>query len=173
MKSMCPLWIVVGSVALLHVGGGQAVAQIELGGAASVSNSLGGTFGLGGRLGVTVRESLDMGVRLEAAVDYYWPSCSLVNCGAIGTQLDVVFENRIGARADTYLGAGVTYQSYTREQGEQTVPEGNAWGANFVLGARYETQTALRPFVEVRWTLLDDVDNQWAVLFGATVALGR
>ncbi len=173
MKSMCPLWIVLGSVALLHVGAGQAAAQIELGGAASVSNIRGGTFGLGGRLGVPVRESFNMGVRLEAAVDYYWPSCSLVDCDAIGTQLDVVFQNRIGGRADTYFGAGATYQSYTLEQDDQTVLEGDAWGANFVVGSRYVGRTALGPFVEVRWTLLDDIDNQWAVLFGATVALGR
>jgi len=173
VKIKCLLWIVVGSVALLHVGGGQADAQIELGGAASVSNIRGGTFGLGGRVGIPIRESLRMGVRLEAAVDYYWPSCSVVDCDAIGTQLDVVFQNRIGGRGDIYFGAGATYQSVTLEQDDQTVAEGDAWGANFVLGSRYASQTALRPFIEVRWTVLNDIDNQWAVLFGATVALGR
>jgi hypothetical protein len=174
MKIMCPLWIVLGSVALLHVGGGQAVAQVELGGAASVNNVRGGTFGLGGRLGVPVRQSFNMGVRLEAAVDYYWPSCSSqVDCDAIDTRLDVVFENRIGGGADTYFGVGVTYQNLTLQQDDQTVAEGDFWGGNFVVGSRYVTQTDVRPFLEVRWTVLDDIDNQWAVTFGATVALGR
>jgi hypothetical protein len=174
MKIMCPLWIVIASVALLHVGAGQAVAQIELGGAAAVNNIDGGTFGLGGRLGVLVRQSPNMGVRLEAAVDYYWPSCSSqVDCDAIVTQLDVVFQNRIGGRAETYFGAGGTYQSLTLQQDDQSVVEGNFWGANFVVGSRYATQTDLRPFIEVRWMVLDDIDNQWAVAFGATVALGR
>ncbi len=173
MKSMCLLWIVVGSVALLHVGGGQAVAQIELGAAASVSNIRGGTFGLGGRLGVPVRESTNRSVRLEAAVDYFWPSCSLADCNAIGTQLDVVFQNRTAGWADTYFGAGATYQSFTLERDDLTPVEGNVWGANFVVGSRYVTQTALRPFLEVRWTVLDGRDNQWALFVGTTVALGR
>ncbi len=173
MKGMCPFWLVVGSVALLHIGGGQAVAQIELGAAASVTNIRGGTFGLGGRLGVRVRESTNRSVRLEAAVDYFWPSCSLADCNAIGTQLDVVFQDRMGGWADTYLGAGATYQSLTLEQDDQTLVEGDVWGANFILGSRYVSQTALRPFAEVRWTVLDDRDNQWALLFGTTVALGR
>ena len=189
MKIMCPLWIVLGSVALLHVGGGQAVAQVELGGGASVNNVRGGTFGFGGRLGVPVRQSFNMGVRLEAAVDYYWPSCFQVqvDCHAISTRLDVVFENRIGGRADTYFGVGGTYQKLRLPQDDQTarggrggffttgvaVTEGDFWGADFVVGSRYVTQTDVRPFLEVRWTVLDDIDNQWAVSFGATVALGR
>jgi len=173
MKIKGTPWIVVGLAVLLLVGGGQVAAQIEIGGAASVSNVRGGTFGLGGRRGVQIRESLRTGVRLEAAVDYYWPSCSLVSCDAIGTQLDVVFYNRISGQADTYFGAGATYQSVTLEQDDQTVADVDAWGANFVLGTRYASQTALRPFIEVRWTALDGINNQWAVLFGTTLALGR
>lgn len=173
MKIMCLLWIIVGSVALLHVGGGQAAAQIELGGAASVSNVRGGTFGLGGRIGVPVRESTNMGVRLEATVDYYWPSCSQADCDAIVTHLDVVFQNRVGGRADTYFGVGGTHQNVTLQQDDRTVAEGDFWGVNIVVGARYASQTAFRPFLEVRWTGLDNLNNQWAMAFGTTVALRR
>ena len=173
MRITCLVWIVVGSVALLHIGGGQAAAQIEIGGAATVSSIRGGTFGLNGRLVVPVRESRRMGVRLEAAVDYYWPSCPSINCDAIATQLNVMFQNRIGGRADTYFGAGGTYQRITLEEDDLTTLEGDAWGANFVVGSRYASETALHPFLELRWTLLDEIDNQLAVSFGATVTLGR
>ena len=173
MRISCLLWIIVGSVALLHVGGHHAAAQIEIGGAATVSSIRDGTFGVNGRLIVPVRESRRMGVVLQAAVDYYWPSCESVNCDVIGTQLNVIFQNRIGGRADTYFGAGATYQRITLEEDDQTLVEGDTWGANFVVGTRYASQTALHPFLEVSWTLLDDIDNQLAVSFGATVTLGR
>lgn len=173
MKSMCPLWIVVGSVALLHVGGGQAVAQIELGAAASVNAVRGGTFGLGGRLGVPIRESERVAVRLDAAVDFYWPPCSQTDCDVVATHLDVVFQSRFGGWTNTYLGVGGTYQNVTLQRVDQTVSEGDFWGVNVVVGARWASQTALHPFLEVRWTGLNDLNNQWTAAFGATVALGR
>ena len=173
MRITCLLRIVVGSVALLHIGSGQAAAQIELGGAATVSSIRGGTFGINGRLVVPVRESRRMGVRLEAAVDYFWPSCPSINCDVIATQLNVMFQNRIGGRADTYFGAGATYQRITLEEDDSTIIEDDTWGANFVVGSRYASQTPIHPFLELRWTVLDDVRNQLAVSLGATVTLGQ
>lgn len=174
MRVSCRLWVVVAAAAMLHVGGGQATAQIELGGAASVSNIRGTTFGLGGRLGVPIkRGSFGAGVRLEAAVDYYWPSCSSVKCDAIGTSLDVVFQDQVFGQAHGYFGLGGTYQNYKLVRDDETVLDGDSWGVNFLVGSRYAGRPGLRPFVEIRWTLMDDIDNQWAVVLGTTVTLGR
>jgi len=167
------LQIVFAATAMLQVGGGEAAAQLELGGGASVSNVQGGTFGLGGRLGFPIRTSTRFGIRLEGQVGYYWPSCSVVDCSAVGTQVDVILQNRFAGQAAGYLGFGGTYQSYTLQRGNETVEDVGSWGVDFVAGSRYAGQTTLRPFVEMRWTIMDEISNQWAFLLGATVDLGR
>jgi len=167
------LQVVLAATAILQVGGGEAAAQLELGGAVSVSDVQGGMFGLGGRLGVPVRTSARFGIRLEGEVDYFWPSCSVVDCSATGTQVDVIFQNRFAGQAAGYFGFGATYQSYTFQRDNETVDDGDSWGANFVAGSRYAGQATLRPFVELRWTIMDEIRNQWAFLLGATVDLGR
>jgi len=114
-----------------------------------------------------------MGIRLEGGVDYYWPPCTLVDCDAVGTHLDLIFQNRIGGQALGYFGLGATYQSYTLQNDDRTVAEGDSWGFDLVAGTRYSSRTALRPFGEIRWTAMDNINNQWAFAFGAVVPLGR
>ena len=172
MRISCSLGIVIASMAMLHLGASEAAAQVEIGGSATVNNIRGGTFGLGGRLGVNVRESMRFGVRLEGAVDYFWPSCPFVDCDAIGTRLDLIFQNRLSGRTQGYFGFGGAFQSYTLENNNETVDEGDGWGFNMVAGSRYQGQ-GTRPFVEVSWTLMDEIDNQWAFTVGTTLVLGR
>ena len=171
MRIFCPLCVVGVTVAMLHVSGGQAAAQVELTGTASVINVPGGAFGLGGRLGVPIRDTFERGIRLEGAVEYFWPSCTTETCDLLTSHMDVVFQNRFGGEALAYFGGGATYQNYALiENG--TFSEGTRWGGNFVLGSRTQSEAMLRPFVEVRWTLLSNVRDQWTFTLGGAFVLG-
>ena len=112
-----------------------------------------------------------MGVRIEGTVDYYWPSCTTRDCDLIAYHLNVVFQQQLGGQALGYFGAGATYEDYAIfDNGFYT--DDTAWGANFVAGSRTTTQGPLRPFAEVRWTLIDKIRNQFTFTLGAAVVLG-
>ena len=173
MKISYPLCVVVVVVAMLHVRGGQAAAQVEVTAVGSyIGIPGGGAWGIGGRLGVALRESFEMGVRLEGAVDYFWPSCTVQECDLLAAHLNVVFQNRIGSQALAYFGAGVTYEDYALIDSGSFV-EDTGWGANLVVGSRTQGQGMVRPFVEVRWTLISDIRNQFTFTLGAALALGN
>jgi len=158
------------AVAMLHVNGGEAAAQVEVTGTASIISVRGTSFGVGGRLGVPVKESFDMGIRIEGAFDYYWPSCSL-DCNLAMGHLNVVFQNRFGDDALAYFGAGATYEDYALVQ-NGTLLEDTGWGMNLVVGSRTQTLATFRPFVEIRWILINDIQNQFAFTLGGALVLG-
>jgi len=171
VKVSHPLCIVVLALAMLHVRGGQAAAQVEVTATGNYIGIPGGAWGIGGRLGFQVRESFDRGVRVEAAVDYYWPSCTIQDCDLIAGHLNVVVQNRIGGQALGYFGAGVTYEDYAIFD-NAFFTEDTSWGANFVVGSRTQTQGPFRPFVEVRWILITDIRNQFTFTLGGAFVLG-
>lgn len=171
MKFSYPLCAVVVAVAMLHVGAGQAAAQVEVTATGSYISVPGGAFGIGGRLGVTIRESFERGVRLEGAVDYFWPSCTLQNCDLLAGHLNVVVQNQLGGQALGYFGVGATYEDYAILDNGIFVDD-TGWGVNFVVGSRTQTQDAFRPFVEVRWILISDIRNQFTFTVGGALVLG-
>ncbi len=171
MKNSYRICVVVVAVAMLHVSGSQAVAQVEVTGTASFISVPGGGFGIGGRLGVPIRESFERGVRLEGAFDYFWPSCTNRDCDLVAGHLNVVVQNRLGSQALAYFGAGATYEDYAIIDNGFFV-EDTGWGANLVVGSRTQTQEMLRPFVEVRWILISDIRNQFTFTLGGALVLG-
>ncbi len=171
MKISYPLCVVGAAVAMLHVGGGQAVAQVEVTATGSYIGIPGGAWGIGGRLGIPLRESLDMGVRLEGALDYYWPSCTTRDCDLVTTHLNVIGQQRFGGSGLGYFGAGVTFEDYAIFD-DGLFTEDTGWGANLVVGSRTANQAPLRPFVEIRWILISDIRNQFAFTLGAAFVPG-
>lgn len=159
------------AAALIQASTNEAEAQVELSGTASVVNIRGGSFGLGARLGIPVRRSLEFTVRLEAGVDYYFPDCA-VDCDVVGSQLDLIFQNRLGGRALVYYGAGGSFQSITLQDDLGELIDGDFWGVNLVLGGRYNEGETVQPFIEIRWTGLEEIDNQLALTLGVTVGAG-
>ena len=171
MRFRYTLPVAVAAAALIQVSTSEAGAQVEISGTASVNNLRGGTFGLGARLGFPVRRSFRFTVRLEAGVDYYFPDCS-VDCDVAGSQLDLIFQNRLGGRALVYYGAGGSFQRITLEDDLGTLIDGDFWGFNLLFGGRYNEGETVQPFIEIRWTGLEEIDNQLALTLGATVAVG-
>ena len=172
MRISYPICVVVVAAAMLQVSGGQAAAQVEATATGSLMTlSGGGAWGIGGRLGVTVRESLDRGVRIEGAVEYFWPNCTLQDCELIAGHLNVVLQNRLGGQALAYFGAGATYEDYALIN-DGIFTDDSGWGANLVLGSRTQSQGVFRPFVEVRWTLISDIKNQFTFTLGGAFVLG-
>ena len=171
MKFSYPLCAVVVAVAMLHVRGGQAAAQVELTATGNYISIPGGAWGIGGRLGFTIRESFERGVRVEAVGDYYWPSCTTRDCDLFTGHLNVVVQNQLGSRALGYFGMGATYEDYAIFDDGFFV-EDTGWGANFVVGSRTQTQDVFRPFVEVRWILISDIRNQFTFTLGGAFVLG-
>lgn len=171
MRSGRTLAVVVVAAALLHVSTSEARAQVELSGAASVVNISGGAFGLGGRIGVPVRQSPQFTVRLEAGIDYYFPDCA-VDCDLVGGQLDVVFQDRLGWRALVYYGLGASFQHATLQNDSGVIAEGDYWGFNVLAGGRYNPEASVQPFIEIRWTGLEEIKNQFALTLGATLIAG-
>jgi len=156
---------------MLHVSGGQVAAQIEVTGTGSYISIPGGAWGIGARLGVPVRESFDRGIRLEAAFDYFWPSCTTRDCDLVAGHFNVVVQNRFGSQALGYFGGGVTYEDYAIfDNGLFT--EDTAWGANFVAGSRTQSQGMLRLFIEARWILISNIRNQFTFTLGGAFVLG-
>ena len=172
MRFRYTLPVAVVAAALIQVSTNEAGAQVEISGTASIADIRGGTFGLGARFGVPVRRSLEFTVRLEAGVDYYFPDCG-VDCDVVGSQLDLIFQNRLGGRALVYYGLGGSFQKLTLKDDLGTLIDGGFWGFNLVLGGRYNEGEAVQPFLEIRWTGLEEIDNQFALTLGATLGAGE
>ena len=100
------------------------------------------------------------------------PGSELVDCDVVGSQLDLIFQNRLGGRALVYYGLGGSFQSITLEDDLGELIDGDFWGFNLVFGGRYNEGETVQPFLEIRWTGLEEIDNQFALTLGATVAVG-
>lgn len=127
---------------------------------------LDGTPGIGGRgqIGIPGRN-----LRLMGSLEMFFPDCGAEDCEyEIGTA-SVLFDFSTESSVVAYLGAGL---SVLNSDGPESTAIGNKsdWGAHLLLGARMGS-SRMKPFVDIRYQLMPDFENQLAVSAGMSVTL--
>jgi len=148
-----------------------AQAQISLGAHASVSELSRTAFGLGGRVAVVLRQSPDLSLALEGVGEYLWPSCDVVDCGAVLFHANLLGRRRVASYAEAYAGIGVVYEKYTIEDQVNRL-KGDDVGFTILAGTQSGQPGGLRPFLEVRASFMHDLDTQFGAAFGLRVPVG-
>jgi len=164
-------------LALLIAGGlflpphSEAEAQLSLGAHASVSEISRTAFGLGGRVAVLVRRAPEWTLALEGVGEYLWPSCDVVDCGAVLLHANLLARRRVASYAEAYAGIGFVYEKYTIQDNINKL-KGDDVGFSVLAGTQSGQPGGLRPFLEVRATFMSDLDTQFGVAFGLRVPIG-
>jgi len=146
-------------------------AQVFVGAHGSAVDVRGATWGIGARLGVVVLESYNFTMALEGVGEYLFPPCDRFDCKAVAFQGNLLFRRQVVSYAEAYGGIGVMYQDFTLEQGE-VMEEGDDLGLNLLVGTQAGSPGGVRPFLEVRFTFMDELANQFGASFGLRVPLG-
>lgn len=149
----------------------ESAAQLELGVHGSI-NDIGRTAtGVGGRVGAVVRNGLDLQLVLEGSVDTYFPDCTLADCSVVGAQVHLLVQRRFGSIYQGYLGFGAVFQDFTLEDDGQTLV-GDDYGITLLVGNRFRPGGAVEPFVEVRFSIMDELQNQAGFAAGLRIPIG-
>ncbi len=159
------------AAAVLSLPSGVA-AQVEAGASLSVSDVGGATFGLAVRLGTVVYDGSDWSFRIEAVGDVFFPECDVVECDALGGEVNLLMQRRYGGRYQAYVGARWMYEKVTLVQDNNQVFDGDDWGINLLLGNRLSSSSRVQPFIEVRISLMRELADQFAFSGGVRVPLG-
>ena len=149
----------------------QAQGQVFVGAHGTGVDVRGATWGFGARLGVVVRQSRDFIVAFEGVGEYLYPPCDRFECNAKAFQGNVLIRRQVVSSAEAYGGVGVMYQDFSLEQGE-TKEEGDDLGLNLLVGTQAGSPGGVRPFLEVRFSIMDELANQFGASFGLRVPLG-
>jgi len=127
--------------------------------------------GLGARAGVVLRNQRDFVLVLEGVGEYLWPSCDIADCGATHFQGNFIGRIRLASFGEAYGGMGLAYQKFTVDDGEQTY-KGDDWGLNLLVGSQAGSPGGTRPFIEVRYSFMRDVSNQFGLSLGVRLPVG-
>jgi hypothetical protein len=127
--------------------------------------------GLGARAGVVLRNQRDFVLVLEGVGEYLWPSCDIADCGATQFQGNLIGRMRLPSFGEAYGGMGLAYQKFTVDDGEQTY-KGDDWGLNLLVGSQAGSPGGTRPFIEVRYSFMRDVSNQFGLSLGVRLPVG-
>jgi len=130
------------------------------------------TWGLGGRLAYVFRDQPGLSLALEGVGEYLWPSCDVSDCNAMLFQANLLGRRRVASYAETYGGVGFAYQDFKVDDGTYTY-EGDDWGITLILGTQGGAPGGTRPFLELRYSFMNDVSNQWGASLGVRFPLGR
>ena len=149
----------------------EAEAQLFVGAHGSVNDLGGAAWGLGGRLGVSLYESRDLTVALEGVGEYLWPPCEVVDCGAVLLHANILARRGVSSYAEVYAGLGVVYENLTIEDGTETY-DGDDVGFSILAGTQSGQPGGVRPFLEVRYTWMGDLENQAGVAIGIRLPVG-
>lgn len=126
---------------------------------------LGSTIGVGGR-GEIVASRL--GVRILGSLEMFFPDCGAEDCEyEIGT-VSVIYDLETESGVFPYLGAGLSVQN--ADGRSSAIGNRSDWGGHLVAGFRMG-QPGLRPFVDVRYQLMPDFENQFALSAGVSFML--
>ncbi len=147
-----------------------AQAQVAIGAHASINDVGGATWGIGGRVGVVLKQTYDLTIALEGVGDYYFPPCDVLECDAYGFQANLMARRGLTSYAEGYLGIGVIWEDFSLES-DQDRFEGDDIGFNFLVGTQGGQPGSVRPFVDVRISFFDDLQNQIGVSFGLRVPI--
>jgi hypothetical protein len=150
----------------------QAQGQVILGVHGTISEIRQRTAaGLGARAGVVLRNQRDFVLVLEGVGEYLWPSCDIADCGATHFQGNFIGRMRLPSFGEAYGGMGLAYQKFTVDDGEQTY-KGDDWGLNLLVGSQAGSPGGTRPFIEVRYSFMRDVSNQFGLSLGVRLPVG-
>ena len=146
-------------------------AQFYLGAHGSVGEINRTAWGLGARLGAVVHQSSDLTLALEGVGEYFWPSCDQVDCGVVAFAGNLLARQRVASYAEVYGGVGVIYEHYTIEN-DLARRNGDDIGFSILVGTQSGTPGGTRPFLEVRYSWMGELENQAAVALGFRVPIG-
>ena len=159
------------AVGLFTLSASEAKAQVYVGPHASIIDVRWATFGLGARLGAVLGRSGGMTYALEGVAEYLFPPCDVVECDAVSFQGNLLVRRRMVSSAEAYAGVGITYQDFSLESDDAAF-DGNDIGLNLIVGTQSGQPGAIRPFLEVRATFMDELQNQFGASFGLRVPVG-
>ena len=160
---------VAGSLILLPQS--RADAQVFVGASGSLNDVGGATFGLGARVGVVLYSSPGITVAMEGVGEYLFPPCDVVDCDAISFQGNLLARRQVASYAEAYAGLGFVYQDFTLENDDLKF-EGNDVGFSILMGTQSGQPGGIRPFLEVRISFMDELENQAGASLGIRVPLG-
>jgi len=162
------------AASLLLFPGPGAEAQLFVGAHGSVNELNGAAFGLGGRLGVVLHQTNDLTVALEGVGEYLWPSCDVADCGAVLLHANLVARRGVATFAEVYAGLGFVYESFTIEDPDSQLEkfEGDDVGFSILAGTQSGDPGGVRPFLEVRYTFMRDLQNQAGAALGIRLPIG-
>jgi len=163
--------LVGGAVTLVPQGEVQAQVAIGFHGTATEIRAR-TTWGLGGRLAYLFRDQPGLSLALEGVGEYLWPSCDVSDCNAMLFQANLLGRRRVASYAETYGGVGFAYQDFKVDSGTNTF-DGDDWGVTLILGTQGGAPGGTRPFLELRYSFMADVSNQWGASLGVRFPLGR
>lgn len=146
-------------------------AQVSVGAHGSITEINRTAWGLGGRVGSVIHRTTDLTFGLEGVGEYLWPSCEVVECSAYALQANLMARRGVASFADIYGGLGFVYESYTLQSNGRKL-KGDDVGLNMLLGTQSGTPGAVRPFLEVRFTVMADLHNQAGVSAGLRFPVG-
>jgi len=156
------------AVGLILSSGSEAHAQVFVGAHLSVNDLEGATWGVGARAGAVLHRGVDFSIALEGVGEYLWPPCESFECDALAFQGNFLARRRVVSTAEAYLGLGLMYQNYTLEK-DETQTDGDDFGLNIIVGTQAGQASGVRPFLEVRFTIMDELENQFGAAFGLRV----
>jgi len=131
----------------------------------------GSTFGVGARFGFVLSQSRSVTIAFEAVAEYLFPPCDVVDCDVIALQGNFLFRRQVASYAEAYGGAGIAFQAFSLEDGDLSY-EGNDLGVNLVVGTQAGQPGKIRPFLEVRFTFMDELETQAGVSLGLRIPVG-
>ncbi len=159
------------AVCLLLSPGSKAEGQVFVGAHGSLIDVRGATFGIGARFGAVLKQSGGFTIAMEGVGEYLFPPCDVVECDAISLQGNFLFRRQVVSYAEAYAGVGIVYQDFSLED-EDLKFDGNDIGFNLLVGSQAGRPGGVRPFLEVRITFMDELENQAGASFGIRVPLG-
>jgi hypothetical protein len=156
---------------LLLSSGSPAQAQVFVGAHGTLMDIAGATWGVGGRVGAVLRESRDFTLAFEAVGTFLFPPCDDLECDVVTFQGNLIFRRQVSSYSEAYGGFGVIWEDVTLENDQQTF-HGNDLGFSFIVGTQAGPPGGIRPFLEVRYSIMDELENQGGAVFGLRVPIG-
>jgi hypothetical protein len=148
-----------------------AQAQVVVGAHGSFMDIAGGTWGVGGRIGGVLYESYDFTMAAEGVATFLFPPCDQVECDVVALQANLLFRRQVSSYSEAYGGIGFIWEDFTLVDEEETL-NGDDVGMSFIVGTQLGQPGGVRPFLEVRFSIMDVLENQGGAVFGLRVPLG-
>jgi hypothetical protein len=153
-----------------------AQAQVVVGAHGSFMDIAGGTWGVGGRIGGVLYESYDFTMAAEGVATFFFPPCDQVECDVVALQANLLFRRQVSSYSEAYGGIGFIWEDFTLSDvegvGDDQTLSGDDVGMSFIVGTQLGQPGGVRPFLEVRFSIMDVLENQGGAVFGLRVPLG-